>query len=66
MSVGIDGILGKPIIREGQGIHIFVQRSLRDVFRIVPTFSLEVKVTFMVRFSFTMSIEMCEQIEDSV
>ncbi|XP_028786889.1 uncharacterized protein LOC114742843 [Neltuma alba] len=47
MSVGIDGILGKPMIREGQGIDIFVRRSLRDVFRIVPTFSLEVKVDLL-------------------
>jgi vacuolar protein sorting-associated protein 13A/C len=45
MSVGIDGCLGKPMIREGQGLDIFVRRSLRDVFRKVPTFSLEVKVT---------------------
>lgn len=45
MSVGIDGRLGKPMIREGQGLDIFVRRSLRDVFRKVPTFSLEVKVT---------------------
>ncbi|WVZ12338.1 hypothetical protein V8G54_016868 [Vigna mungo] len=42
MSVGIDGCLGKPMIREGQGLDIFVRRSLRDVFRKVPTFSLEV------------------------
>jgi vacuolar protein sorting-associated protein 13A/C len=45
MSVGIDGCLGKPMIWEGQGLDIFVRRSLRDVFRKVPTFSLEVKVT---------------------
>lgn len=45
MSVGIDGCLGKPMIREGQGLDIFVRRSLRDVFRKVPTFSLEVKVS---------------------
>jgi vacuolar protein sorting-associated protein 13A/C len=45
MSVGIDGCLGKPMIREGQGLDIFVRRSLRDVFRKVPTFSLDVKVT---------------------
>lgn len=44
MSVGIDGILGKPMIREGQGFDVYVRRSLRDVFRKVPTFSLEVKV----------------------
>jgi len=45
MSVGIDGCLGKPMIREGQGLDIFVRRSLRDVFRNVPTFSLEVKAS---------------------
>ncbi|KAH1088253.1 hypothetical protein AAZX31_07G215500 [Glycine max] len=47
MSVGIDGRLGKPMIREGQGLDIFVRRSLRDVFRKVPTFSLEVKVDLL-------------------
>ncbi|KAK7348007.1 hypothetical protein VNO80_22555 [Phaseolus coccineus] len=47
MSVGIDGCLGKPMIREGQGLDIFVRRSLRDVFRKVPTFSLEVKVDLL-------------------
>lgn len=44
MSVGIDGCLGKSMIREGQGLDIFVRRSLRDVFRKVPNFLLEVKV----------------------
>ncbi|KAK1380403.1 Calcium-dependent lipid-binding family protein [Heracleum sosnowskyi] len=44
MAVGIDGCPGKPLIREGQGIHINVRRSLRDVFRKVPTLSLEIKV----------------------
>ncbi|KAK7363427.1 hypothetical protein VNO77_05570 [Canavalia gladiata] len=47
MSVGIDGSLGKPMIHEGQGVDIFVRRSLRDVFRKVPTFSLEVKVDLL-------------------
>ncbi|KEH32375.1 calcium-dependent lipid-binding-like protein [Medicago truncatula] len=47
MSVGIDGCLGKPMIREGQGLDIFVRRSLRDVFRKVPTFSLDVKVDLL-------------------
>lgn len=46
MSVGIDGCIGKPMIREGQGFDVYVRRSLRDVFRKVPTFSLEVKVIF--------------------
>ncbi|KAF5202036.1 Vacuolar protein sorting-associated protein 13c [Thalictrum thalictroides] len=44
MAVGIDGVVGKSMIREGQGLHICVRRSLRDVFRKVPTFSIEVKV----------------------
>ncbi|KAL5700718.1 hypothetical protein ACHQM5_026131 [Ranunculus cassubicifolius] len=44
MSVGIDGHIGKPMIREEQGLQICVRRSLRDVFRKVPTFSVEVKV----------------------
>ncbi|CAK9187594.1 unnamed protein product [Ilex paraguariensis] len=44
MAVGIDGRIGKPMIREGRDIHVCVRRSLRDIFRIVPTFSLEVKV----------------------
>ncbi|KAG2726780.1 hypothetical protein I3760_01G128300 [Carya illinoinensis] len=44
MSVGINGSIGKPMIREGQGFDVNVRRSLRDVFRKVPTFSLEVKV----------------------
>jgi vacuolar protein sorting-associated protein 13A/C len=44
MAVGINGSLGKPMIREGEDIHIYVRRSLRDVFRKIPTFSLEVKV----------------------
>ncbi|KAK6930330.1 Vacuolar protein sorting-associated protein 13, DH-like domain [Dillenia turbinata] len=44
MAVGIDGCLGIPMIREGKGLDVYVRRSLRDVFRKVPTFSLEVKV----------------------
>ena len=46
MSVGIDGFIGKPLIREGRGLDVYVRRSLRDVFRKVTTFSLEVKVIF--------------------
>lgn len=48
MAVGIDGCPGKPLIREGQGIHINVRRSLRDVFRKVPTLSLEIKVRVVI------------------
>lgn len=44
MSVGINGSIGKPMIREGQGLDIFVRRSLRDVFKKVPTLSIEIKV----------------------
>ncbi|XP_047948182.1 uncharacterized protein LOC125194160 isoform X1 [Salvia hispanica] len=44
MAVGIDGSIGKQMIREGREVHLFVRRSLRDVFRKVPTFGLEVKV----------------------
>lgn len=47
MSVGIDGSLGKPMIREGRGLDVYVRRSLRDVFRKVPTFSLDIKVGFL-------------------
>ncbi|XP_022721975.1 uncharacterized protein LOC111279261 isoform X3 [Durio zibethinus] len=47
MSVGIDGCIGKPLIREGRGLDVCVRRSLRDVFRKVPTFALEVKVGFL-------------------
>ncbi|KAK6779427.1 hypothetical protein RDI58_021611 [Solanum bulbocastanum] len=44
MAVGINGHIGQPMIREGRDIHVYVRRSLRDVFRKVPTFVLEVKV----------------------
>ncbi|KAI8561923.1 hypothetical protein RHMOL_Rhmol04G0379800 [Rhododendron molle] len=44
MAVGINGCIGKPMIRDGQEINVCVRRSLRDVFRKVPTYSLEVKV----------------------
>ncbi|KAL2906379.1 putative vacuolar protein sorting-associated protein 13F [Bienertia sinuspersici] len=39
LSVGIDGCLGRPMMREGHGLVICVRRSLRDVFRKVPTHS---------------------------
>ncbi|XP_010266663.1 PREDICTED: uncharacterized protein LOC104604129 isoform X2 [Nelumbo nucifera] len=44
MAVGVNGVIGKAVIREAQGFHVYVRRSLRDVFRKVPTFSLEVRV----------------------
>lgn len=47
MSVGIDGCMGKSMIREGKGLDVYVRRSLRDIFKKVPTFSLEVKVNFV-------------------
>lgn len=50
MAVGIDGYLGKSMIREGREIHVYVRRSLRDIFRKVPNFSLEVKVCVVLCF----------------
>ncbi|CAH2036004.1 unnamed protein product [Thlaspi arvense] len=47
MSVGINSSIGKPMIREGQGLDIFVRRSLRDVFKKVPTLSVEIKIDFL-------------------
>ncbi|KAK1259991.1 hypothetical protein QJS04_geneDACA015489 [Acorus gramineus] len=44
MAVGVNGVIGKPMMREGKGLSIQVCRSLRDVFRKVPTMSVEVKV----------------------
>ncbi|CAA0829437.1 calcium-dependent lipid-binding family protein, partial [Striga hermonthica] len=44
MAVGINASIGKPMIREGREVHVIIRRSLRDVFRKVPTFCLEVKV----------------------
>nr|DAD29104.1 TPA_asm: hypothetical protein HUJ06_030572 [Nelumbo nucifera] len=44
MAVGVNGVTGKAVIREAQGFHVYVRRSLRDVFRKVPTVSLEVRV----------------------
>ncbi|XP_043709636.1 uncharacterized protein LOC122658659 isoform X2 [Telopea speciosissima] len=44
VAVGVDSHIGKPMIQEAQGLHFYVRRSLRDVFRKVPTFSVEVKV----------------------
>lgn len=50
MAVGAKGSLGKPMIRRGEQISIKVRRSLRDIFRKVPTFSLEIKVIFFLIF----------------
>lgn len=47
LAVGINGSIGKPMIREGRDIHVYVKRSLRDFFRKVPTLVLEVKVIIL-------------------
>ncbi|XP_051130647.1 uncharacterized protein LOC127251100 isoform X2 [Andrographis paniculata] len=44
MAVGINGSICEPMIREGREVHVYVRRSLRDVFRKIPTLSLEVRV----------------------
>ncbi|XP_077211040.1 calcium-dependent lipid-binding family protein isoform X2 [Tasmannia lanceolata] len=44
MAVGVNGLIGNPMIREAQGLHIEVRRSLRDLFRKVPTIAVEVQV----------------------
>ncbi|XP_078179744.1 uncharacterized protein LOC144573852 isoform X2 [Carex rostrata] len=47
MAIGVDGTLGKPMVREGQRMLIEVRRSLRDVFRKVPTMTIEVQVPLL-------------------
>ena len=47
MFLGISDCIGEPMIRECKGLDIYVRRSLRDVFKKVPTFSFEVKVNFL-------------------
>uniref|UniRef100_A0A0D9VFX1 C2 domain-containing protein n=1 Tax=Leersia perrieri TaxID=77586 RepID=A0A0D9VFX1_9ORYZ len=44
MAVGVNGILGKSMIKEGHGINIEVRRSLRDVFKRVPILSMKVQI----------------------
>ncbi|XP_062219043.1 uncharacterized protein LOC133918926 [Phragmites australis] len=44
MAVGVNGTLGKCMIREGHGINVEVRRSLRDVFRKVPILSMKVQI----------------------
>ena len=44
MAVGVNGILGKSMIREGHGINIEVRRSLRDVFNRVPMLCMKFQV----------------------
>ncbi|KAF5752107.1 hypothetical protein HS088_TW01G00014 [Tripterygium wilfordii] len=47
MSVGIDGAIGKPMIRKGKDLDVYVRRSLRDIFRKVPTLALEIKLGYL-------------------
>jgi hypothetical protein len=47
MAVGVNGTLGKCMIRQGHGINVEVRRSLRDVFRKVPMLSMKVEVINM-------------------
>ncbi|XP_015689233.1 uncharacterized protein LOC102707936 [Oryza brachyantha] len=47
MAVGVNGILGKSMIREGHGINIEVRRSLRDVFKRVPILSMKFQIGFL-------------------
>ncbi|KAL6634351.1 hypothetical protein ACP70R_027022 [Stipagrostis hirtigluma subsp. patula] len=44
MAVGVNGTLGKCMIREGHGINVEVRRSLRDIFRKVPILSMKVQI----------------------
>lgn len=44
MAVGVNGTLGKCMIRDGHGINIEVRRSLRDVFKKVPILSMKFQV----------------------
>jgi len=48
LAVGIDGCLGRSMIREGHGLLVCVRRSLKDVFRKVPTLSIEVRVILVI------------------
>ena len=52
MFIGVDGSIDKPMIREGRDMHVYVRRSLRDIFRKVPTLALEVKVNSLIEVSF--------------
>ncbi|XP_062223332.1 uncharacterized protein LOC133922148 [Phragmites australis] len=47
MAVGVNGTLGKCMIREGHGIKVEVRRSLRDVFRKVPLLSMKVQIRLL-------------------
>ncbi|CAI9272275.1 unnamed protein product [Lactuca saligna] len=41
---------GRPMIREGCDFHIFIRRSLRDIFRKVPNFALKIGSLHIVVF----------------
>ncbi|CAM6102066.1 unnamed protein product [Calypogeia fissa] len=47
MVVGINGQPGKPMIEEASGIHIVVQRPLRDLFKKVPEMQVDVQVDML-------------------
>ncbi|KAL6841988.1 hypothetical protein ACP4OV_028188 [Aristida adscensionis] len=44
MAVGVNGTLGKCMIRQGHGINIEVRRSLRDIFKKVPILCMKVQI----------------------
>lgn len=44
MCVGDGNSFGKPMIRGGHGFDVYVRRSLVDIFKKVPTVSIDVKV----------------------
>ena len=52
MAVGVNGTLGKCMIRDGHGINVEVRRSLRDIFRKVPILCMKVQVMNLV-FSYS-------------
>ena len=52
MAVGVNGALGKCMIRDGHGINVEVRRSLRDIFRKVPILCMKVQVMNLV-FSYS-------------
>lgn len=52
MAVGVNGTLGKCMIRDGRGINVEVRRSLRDVFKKVPILSMKVQVINFLSLAF--------------
>ncbi|KAG0559465.1 hypothetical protein KC19_10G107200 [Ceratodon purpureus] len=47
MVVGISGQPGKPMLRETKGLHVTVQRALRDLFKKVPEIGIDVQVPLL-------------------